>query len=237
MAISTGTAILGGALIGGGASLAAGSMQADAAEGAGALYLQGQREAIAEQRRQYDQNRTDLAPWRETGSAALSEYGRLYGVGRDGLLSEDEMKSARDRFMATPGYDFRLSEGMKALDRSAAARGVIHGGGYGKELIRYGQGLATEEFDNYANRLAGLAGMGQQATNTGVAAGTQTAGNISNLTMAGANAQGNALIQAATARASGYAGVGNAAGGAVNNYLISDLLKRPDYTTTRHGTI
>jgi len=44
-----------------------------------------------------------------------------------------------DKFQADPGYAFRLSEGQKALERSAAARGGLLSGGTGKALQRFGQ--------------------------------------------------------------------------------------------------
>lgn len=221
MAIATGTAILGAAVIGGGAALAAGGAQADAARDAAGLQAEATRLSVREQRRQFDLARGDLAPYRETGATALQQYGALYGVGREGMLSDEEMEDARSRFMETPGYEFRFDEGMRALDRSASARGKLRGGGYGRELIRYGQGVASGEFENYANRLAGIAGMGQGATTATGTLGVQTGANIGNALQTGANAQGNAIMAAGTARASGYAGVANAASGGVSNYLTA----------------
>ena len=80
-----------------------------------------------------------------------------------------------------PGYQFRLSEGSKALERAAAARGSLQGGGTLKALTRYSQGEASQEYQNAFNRslqgfqanqtarqqrfsnLSGLAGMGYNA--------------------------------------------------------------------------
>lgn len=278
MAIGTGTAILGAAVIGGGAAMLSGGKQASAVGAAAELQAQAQRESTAELRRQYDQTRTDFAPYRETGTNALAEFAALYGIGRspsapesnaierriaeletrgftsgdygspadvtaaiarlkgerdtlsgaqaggDYRLSAEQMQTARDRFMATPGYEFRFDEGVRALDRSAAARGALRGGGYGRELVRYGQGVATEEFGKYSNALLGLAQMGQGATGSTAAAGAQTSGNIANIIQTGGQQQGNALTTAATARASGYAGAANAVQGGVSNYLLSNYL-------------
>lgn len=214
-------AIIGSAVIGGAASLFAGSEQADAARDAAGLQAQATQLSIAEQRRQFDLAREDLAPYRETGTAALAQYGALYGVGREGMLSPEEMEAARGRFTETPGYEFRFDEGIRALDRSASARGALRGGGYGRELVRYGQGVASGEFENYANRLAGIAGMGQGSANASATLGAQTGANIGNTLMAGAQGQGNAIMAAGTARASGYAGLANAGTGAAQNYLYA----------------
>ena len=217
-------AIFGAGVIGGGASLIGASKQAGAAEDAAGLSYAATLASIKEQRRQYEQTREDFAPYRETGTNALAEYAKLYGVGQEGLISPEEMEEARQRFKTTPGYEFRFDEGVRALDRSAAARGKLRGGGYARELTRYGQGVASDEFGSYADRLAGIAGMGQGATQSTATLGQQTAGNISNALMTGAGQQGNALMQAGTARASGYAGIANAATGGIQNWLYYNAL-------------
>jgi hypothetical protein len=226
------TAIIGSAIVGAGSSLYAGSQQADAAERAGGVYANAQMASVAEQRRQYNQTREDFAPWRETGATAVEEYGRLYGVGRDGLVSDEERQGALDRFETSPGYQFRMDEGIKAFDRSASAKGQLSSGGTGKALTRYAQGVASDEFGSYASRLAQLAGAGQQATGSTAAAGASTASNISNTLMAGAKMQGNAIQNAATARASGYVGASNAASGGVGNYMLWDYMNRQPQTST-----
>lgn len=260
-----------------GTSMLAASQQADAAGDAADASRDATFASVAESRRQYDQTRSDFAPYREIGTSALYELGALYGIGRspdqastiasldlsieknkaymqgitneDTLrtyrtqiaemeaekarimaeggyrLSEGQQQAARDRFQETPGYQFAFDEGVRALDRSASARGDLRGGGYGRELTRYGQGIANQEFNNYANRLSSLAGVGQAATGSTAAAGAQSSGNISNALMAGGQAQGNALMAAGTARASGYAGVGNAINSGVQNYMLMNYLK------------
>ncbi len=224
MAISTAAAIIGSTIIGAGASLLAGGAQSKSAKKAAKLQAGATSESIEEIRRQYDLSRQDLAPYRLAGFNALAPYAALYGVGPEGALSKEEMQAARDRFMETPGYQFRFDEGLRALDRSASARGKLLGGGYGRELTRYGQGIASSEFTNYANRLAGLAGMGQGATSTTATLGAQASGNIANTLTSGARSQGSAIMAAGTARASGYAGSANAALGGINNYLFAQAM-------------
>lgn len=55
-------------------------------------------------------------------------------------------------FQADPSYQFRLGEGMKALQRSAAARGTLLTGGTARALENYGQGAASQEYQNAYNR-------------------------------------------------------------------------------------
>ncbi len=66
-------------------------------------------------------------------------------------------------FEASPGYQFRLAEGNKALDRSAASRGLRLSGAQLKGLTRFNQGAASQEFGNWYSRLADLAAGGQNA--------------------------------------------------------------------------
>lgn len=111
-----------------------------------------------------------------------------------------------DNFFKSPDYNFRLSEGIKGLDRSAAARGRLYSGGYGQDLTDYGQGLAASEYGNWFNRLSALAGTGQASAQNVGAAGQNAAGQI-----------GNAYQNAGNARASGYANSSNAWANAANN--------------------
>ena len=75
------------------------------------------------------------------------------------------------RFFTSPDYQFRLQEGTRAIDQSAAARGGLFSGNTGKAVVGYGSNLAAGEYGNYVNRLLAMAGLGQTATGGAVAAG------------------------------------------------------------------
>ena len=122
-----------------------------------------------------------------------------------------------EQFQADPGYAFRQAEGMKALERSAAARGGLLSGGTLKGIQRFGQDLASQEYGNAFNRyqieraarlnpLQSLMGAGQSAANTMTSAAGQF----------GQNQAAN-TYNAAQARASGYVGQANALGGALGS--------------------
>jgi hypothetical protein len=125
-----------------------------------------------------------------------------------------------------PGYAFRLNEGIKALDRSAAARGGLLSGNQLRGVTQFGQDYATNEYQNAFNRyqaersarlnpLQSLAGQAQSTANTL----TNAAGNLGSseaaALMAGGNAMAGGLIGAGNARASGYMGTANAISGAI----------------------
>jgi hypothetical protein len=54
--------------------------------------------------------------------------------------------------LTDPGYMFRLQTGTDAMEKSAAARGVLRTGGTLKDLIQYGQNFATQEYQNVYDR-------------------------------------------------------------------------------------
>lgn len=147
------------------------------------------RDAANVQREIYYQSREDLQPFRDGGVNAL---GALQF--ETGLVPQPDGYSG---FRATPGYQFRVNEGARAIQSGAAARGGLNSGATMKALTRFGQDIAGEEYGNYLNRLGAMSGTGQVATNSMNAAGQNYA--------AGA---GNALMAGGAARASGYNAIG-----------------------------
>jgi len=205
-----------GASIGG--SLGAAGAQADAATQAAQTSANASNYAADIQRQIFEQQRTDSAPWRTAGVNALAQL--TQGTAPGGEYMRDFGMSD---FQQDPGYQFRLSEGLKALDRSSAARGGLLSGGALKGISRYGQDYASNEYGNAFNRfqtnrsnklqpLQSLAGIGQTATNALGQAGQNYAGNVGNYAMtAGGNAATAQLI-GGQGRASAYQGIGNALG-------------------------
>jgi hypothetical protein len=109
---------------------------------------------------------------------------------------------AQNFLQMDPGYQFRLSEGMKALDRQAAARGGLISGGALKAAQRYGQDLGSQEFGAAYNRLASLANVGPQAAGVMSNLGQNYATNVGNIYQQQGNTAGNAAL----ARGSAYSG-------------------------------
>ena len=198
MAIGTGTAIIGSALLGAAASRSASKTQAGAAQQAADISQQ-----------QYEQTRQDLAPWRAAGEQALNKL----------IPLSEYQKFGMDQFQQDPGYAFRLSEGQKTLDRSAAARGGLISGAALRAAGRYGQEMGSQEYQNAFNRyqiernaqlapLQSLAGVGQT---TATQLGQTGAANAANV--------GNYLTGGAAAQAAGQVGMANAFTGGLGTYL------------------
>ena len=207
-------AIAGAAVVGAGSSIIAGnkaaSAQKQAAETASAASERATQAQIEEQRRQYDQTRADYAPYRETGYKALDTLAGLYGVGPEKIDPTAALE-------ATPGYQFNLAEGLKAIDRSNSARGALNSGGADKARMRYAQGVASNTYENFASRLAQLAGVGQAATGSTAAGGANGANNISGAFGADGVNQGNDAMGSGNARASSFANTGSAINNGVSN--------------------
>jgi hypothetical protein len=115
------------------------------------------------------------------------------------------IKEGPGKFEESPGYQFRLSEGEKAIERAASARGKRLSGQTLKELARYSQEYATSEYDKFLaryyaklNPLQSLAQIGQTTALAQAQLGQQTASNVAGHQLAGGQA-----------RASGYINQGN----------------------------
>lgn len=182
-----------------GATLVGGAMASNAAGKAADAQIGASKNANDLQKYMYDTSRADQAPYREQGTKALGALSDLSGVNGQPDFS---------KFYTSPGYQFRLDQGNQAVERSAAARGGLLSGATMKALTKYSQGVASDEYGNYTNRLASLAGIGQTATNA-----TNTLG--ANY----ANAAGENMLGAANARASGYIGGSNAINSGISQGL------------------
>lgn len=191
-------AVVGSAVIGGMAAGDAASTQAASADRAADLQYKQWRESVDLQE-----------PWRKAGEQALNKL----------IPLTDYKNFSMSDFQADPGYAFRLSEGTKALERSAAARGGLLSGGTGKALTRFGQDYGSQEYTNAFNRyqteraarlqpLQSLAGVGQTTAQQIGQSGMQMASNVGDIQQSGA-----------AARASGYVGQANALTGALNTGL------------------
>jgi hypothetical protein len=106
-------------------------------------------------------------------------------------------------FQETPGYQFVLDEGLRARDKMAASRGRYFSGGTGRELERYAQGVASQEYDNYFRRLMDQVTGGNSATQITTQAGDNaTRSAIGSLT-GGASDLGSFMSAAGAVRGSG----------------------------------
>ncbi len=198
------------------------SKQAEATTEAAGMSAHSAREALALQQRMYEEGVARQKPFYEAGVNALPGY--LSGIGPNGELVRGFTMAD---YQADPGYGFRMSEGMKALERSAAARGGLMSGGTGKALQRFGQDLASQEYQNAYNRfrdtqglrrnaLAGVVGYAPTAAGAMTTSGQNFANQANQLAMTNAANQGNLALGMGNIRASQYGTMGSALNTALN---------------------
>jgi len=210
------TAVMGGTAVLGAAGA---SNQARASRRAADAQVQSAAESARLQREMFDRQVALQEPFRQGGITSQNRIMELLGIGGDAAAG-DYGRYGRDFAMsdyeADPGYAFRLAEGNKALERSAAARGMVMSGQMFKGAQRFGQDLASQEYQNAFNRyqtnrsnqlnpLQSLMGAGQTSTNIL----TGEAGNLG-------RSLGENELGAGNARASGYIGSANAYTNAIN---------------------
>ncbi len=208
------------AIIGATATIAGGVIASSGAKKAANVQAQAARDAQTANERMLERQIGLQEPFRQAGLTAQEQIMQLLGIGGDktaeGYGSLAKPFGLSD-FQQDPGYAFRQAEGMKALERSAAARGGLLSGSTLKGIQRFGQESASQEYGNAFNRyqiersarlnpLQSLMGAGQSATNV-------MTGNIGQSSQ---NEQGN-IMGAGQARASGYVGSANALGGALGS--------------------
>jgi len=223
------------------AAQSAANTSAAAGDRAAAIQKEIADQQVALQREQFNRQIELQQPWRQAGTNALAQM-------QGGAFAQPEaFRFGAGDYQDDPGYAFRLAEGQKLLDRTAAREGRIFSGSALKAATRYGQEMGSQEYSNAYNRaltgynanvarsdtgynrLASLAGVGQTATGQLGAAGQNMASGISNAlgsygTSAGNIAmgqgadQGNALLAGAQARTSAYQGIGSLYGRTQPNF-------------------
>ena len=156
-----------GLIVSGVGAVAGAAIGANAAKDAAKQNRAGMDAATEEQARQYDQTREDWAPWREAGEWGL-----------------DQMRNADTAFETSPGYEWRLGEGNRALQNQFSNRSG--GGNAMRALVDYNQNFASNEFGNWWGRMSNMSGQGQTATSGTAMAGMNAANNNSSTYMRGA---------------------------------------------------
>jgi len=251
-------AIGGSALLGYAASSSASKAQSQSAGEATQAQRDIADQQTALQREQYLKQLELNEPFRQAGltgqNMLLAQLqGGPYASAKFGGVAGYDPASVMKNFgasdfQADPGYAFRLSEGMKALDRTAASRGGLLSGATLKGAQRYGSDLASQEYQNAFNRyqsnraqqaqeygnafnrfqterintlapLQSLAGVGQSASQQAQQASQNYATGATNALGNYGNAAASNMIGAGNARASGYVGGANAVSGGVGQAL------------------
>lgn len=191
-------AITGAAIAVGTAAYSASQQKKAAKQGANAMQ-KATDQTVAEQQRQYDQNRQDQMPWMDAGKDALTRQNAFLNGDTSG-------------FENSADYKFAVDQGFKGLNRGLARNGALWSGGGDADRIALGQGLATQYGNNYWAKLADRAGQGLNTAQSLGQAGQNKANSISGALGNNALARASAYQQRADANSQ----MASAIGGAVN---------------------
>lgn len=206
-----------GAAIAVGGTLLGSKMQSDAAKKAANKAANAAGASADQLQQNYDKTEANLQPYADAGKSAL------YGLT---ALNNGDYSG----FKASPDYQFTLDQGLQGLDRGAAARGSLYGGGHSADILGYASGLASQNYGNYYNRLAGLAQLGQSSATSLGSIGTGNAAQQGQFNLAGATAQGQGIADQANINSNLLNGLSTIAG----NYFGGT--GNPSPTDSSYGT-
>lgn len=119
--------------------------------------------------------------------------------GRAAPVMQTPQQQITDQVMQTPGYQTQLDQGLKSIDRAAPLTGGMYSGRRMKALNDYGQNTFGSYYQDWMNRVGGVAGQGQQVAQNVGQAGMQNAQNVGGLMVQGANARAQGSLNSAAA--------------------------------------
>lgn len=131
-----------------------------------------------------------------------------------GQTPQQAAESAFDIFRGSTGYQFRLGEGMDAVNSAYAGSGMFQSGAALRGINEYGQNFASNEFNNYMALLSGQQGTGLQAAGAQAGVGVDYANAASNINQNNANAIRDGAVARAYNNNATFGGISNALGGA-----------------------
>lgn len=222
--------MVGSTAISAGASIFGANKQAEGQDKALAAQTSAQEKELALKTKIFEDNKAGAEPWIAAGRSALES---LITKIADG--SFDLRKYGMADLVQDPGYQFRVEQGSKALDRTAAARGKLISGNQLQAAVDYGQEAGSQEFSNaYARtsrerdleygRLADMSNTGLSAQN----ALSGVASNFANSAGGTIAAGGQAAADAAVNTGNVWAGLGTnlakTGNQSIENYMLYNRL-------------
>jgi len=166
-----------------------------------------------------DAETNSLAAYGGARDASLGYYQPYADGGQTGFQNALNMQTGGFQYQPTdPSYQWRFNEGQRAVDRSAAAGGSLYSGGTLKALARYGQGLASTEFQNDFDRNNQLARYGLQAAQGMTGAQDNYARGVYNTEFGAADGRAGAREMRGRAIAGQWGAAGGIAKGVIDGW-------------------
>lgn len=139
-----------------------------------------------------------------------------------GQTAQQAAEDAFDIFRNSTGYQFRVNEGMDALNSGFAGSGLLQSGAALRSLDDYRQGMASAEFGNYLGQLGNQQAIGFGGASALAGVGQNFANNVTMMNTQNANNQANAAI--ARAQNNPFANVAGTVGGGLMGYGMLGML-------------
>lgn len=181
------------------------------------------REAAAYQKEVYGEAKQNFEPYLNIGKNATYSLASLYGYNGANGANANGGKPDYSGFYDSPDYNFARDQGQRATQNVLSAQGNLLSGGGLAALNSFGQGLASQQYGNYFNRLMGLSGVGQNAANS-----------LGQMATGQAQMVGNSLQSIGQAQASGTVGQTNALSGGVSG--VANSLALPYFMQGARGS-
>ena len=110
--------------------------------------------ALTANQAMFDETKQNLNPFIQGGTTAFNQLANMANTGD------------MSKFYTSPGYQFRLDQGMKGMQNSAAGRGILNSPRTLQALNDYAQNMASGEYQNYFQNMFNLGQQGQQGANS-----------------------------------------------------------------------
>jgi hypothetical protein len=182
-----GAILAGGSILG---SLLGGSSQKKAARRAEAAALQTAAMNNALARDIYNQNRTIVQPYVDSGQNANAAINSMLGIGGDRAAQD----AAFERFRGASGYNFRMGEGLRGIDATAQARGTLRSGDRDRRIVQFGQDIGSQEIGNYMGMLGNQQSIGMSGANALMGVGNNMVGQVTQNNNDAGSARANAAL-------------------------------------------
>ena len=205
-----------------GGSIASGLIGADAANSAADKQSNAAANSLAMQQQMFNKTQENFSPYLNIGKGATYSLGSLYGIGQDG--NPTNANPDYSQFTNSPDYGFAQQQGNLALDRANNAKGLNLSGGALKDASQFNQGLATQQYGNYYNRLLSLSQLGQSAASGAAGSAANFSGQMSNSIQGQGQAQASGIVGSANALTGGI-------NGGINNSLLYNAINRSSYAS------
>lgn len=202
-----GAAVIGAGVLGAGASIATGSMQADAAHKASEAQTAADKSALALQQQQWQTTQQNLAPYMQAGSGAIGQYGNLIGANGAGAQT-----TAINALQTNPLYLAETGAGNQAILANASATGGLRSGNTNYNLGQFNANTLAQVYQQQLGNLGNLGSLGESA-----------AAGAGNLGLGYSQLGSNTLSNIGSAQAGGILGSTAALSGGINSGL-SQLL-------------